>query len=160
MQTQLGEKDINLPQYYNNRELSWLDFNYRVLQEAYDKNNPLLEMLNFVSIFSSNLDEFFMVRVAGLKDQVKMGYDKPENKAQMTPQEQLDAIKIKNTEYVHMQYQRYNELIEELRNYDIEMVKPDCLSETLLEKLEKEFKMRILPTLTPLGIDAYHPCET
>ncbi|MGX0829644.1 polyphosphate kinase [Staphylococcus capitis] len=157
MQTQLGEKDINLPQYYNNRELNWLDFNYRVLQEAYDKNNPLLEMLNFVSIFSSNLDEFFMVRVAGLKDQVKMGYDKPENKAQMTPQEQLDAIKIKNTEYVHMQYQRYNELIEELRNYDIEMVKPDCLSETLLEKLEKEFKMRILPTLTPLGIDAYHP---
>lgn len=157
MQTQLGEKDINLPQYYNNRELSWLDFNYRVLQEAYDKNNPLLEMLNFVSIFSSNLDEFFMVRVAGLKDQVKMGYDKPENKAQMTPQEQLDAIKIKNTEYVHMQYQRYNELIEELRNYDIEMVKPDCLSETLLEKLEKEFKIRILPTLTPLGIDAYHP---
>ena len=157
MQTQLGEKDINLPQYYNNRELSWLDFNYRVLQEAYDKNNPLLEMLNFVSIFSSNLDEFFMVRVAGLKDQVKMGYDKPENKAQMTPQEQLDAIKIKNTEYVHMQYQRYNELIEELRNYGIEMVKPDCLSETLLEKLEKEFKMRILPTLTPLGIDAYHP---
>lgn len=114
-------------------------------------------MLNFVSIFSSNLDEFFMVRVAGLKDQVKMGYDKPENKAQMTPQEQLDAIKIKNTEYVHMQYQRYNELIEELRNYDIEMVKPDCLSETLLEKLEKEFKIRILPTLTPLGIDAYHP---
>ena len=157
MQTQLGEKDINLPQYNNNRELSWLDFNYRVLQEAYDKNNPLLEMLNFVSIFSSNLDEFFMVRVAGLKDQVKMGYDKPENKAQMTPQEQLDAIKIKNTEYVHMQYQRYNELIEELRNYDIEMVKPDCLSETLIEKLEKEFKMRILPTLTPLGIDAYHP---
>lgn len=157
MQTQLGEKDINLPQYYNNRELSWLDFNYRVLQEAYDKNNPLLEMLNFISIFSSNLDEFFMVRVAGLKDQVKLGYDKPENKAQMTPQEQLDAIKIKNTEYVHTQYQRYNELIEELRHYDIEMVKPDCLSETLIERLEKEFKSRILPTLTPLGIDAYHP---
>ena len=54
MQTQLGENDISLPQYYNNRELSWLDFNYRVLQEAYDKNNPLLEKLNFISIFSSN----------------------------------------------------------------------------------------------------------
>ncbi|MGE8024112.1 RNA degradosome polyphosphate kinase [Staphylococcus pasteuri] len=157
MQTQLGEKDINLPQYYNNRELSWLDFNYRVLQEAYDKNNPLLEKLNFVSIFSSNLDEFCMVRVAGLKDQVEMGYDKPENKAQMTPQEQLNAIKVKNTDYVAIQYKRYNELIEELRQYDIEMAKPEDLSEMLSEKLEKEFKTRILPTLTPLGIDAYHP---
>ena len=157
MQTRLGEKDINLPQYYNNRELSWLDFNYRVLQESYDKNNPLLEKLNFISIFSSNLDEFFMVRVAGLKDQVKMGYDKPENKAQMTPQEQLDAIKIKNTDYVNTQYQRYNELIKEVANYDIEMVKPEDLSDALIEKLEQEFKLSVLPTLTPLGIDAYHP---
>ena len=157
MQTQLGEKDINLPQYYNNRELSWLDFNYRVLQEAYDKSNPLLEKLNFISIFSSNLDEFFMVRVAGLKDQVKMGYDKPENKAQMTPKEQLDAIKIKNTDYVQTQYERYNELIHELKNYHIDMVKPEALSESLIKKLEKEFKLSILPTLTPLGIDAYHP---
>ena len=157
MQNQLGENNINLPQYYNNRELSWLDFNYRVLQESYDKNNPLLEKLNFISIFSSNLDEFFMVRVAGLKDQVKMGYDKPENKAQMTPQEQLDAIKIKNTDYVNTQYQRYNELIKELANYDIEMVKPEDLSDALIEKLEQEFKLSVLPTLTPLGIDAYHP---
>ena len=157
MQTRLGEKDINLPQYYNNRELSWLDFNYRVLQESYDKNNPLLEKLNFISIFSSNLDEFFMVRVAGLKDQGKMGYDKPENKAQMTPQEQLDDIKIKNTDYVNTQYQRYNELIKELANYDIEMVKPEDLSDALIEKLEQEFKLSVLPTLTPLGIDAYHP---
>ena len=97
-----------------------------------------------------------MVRVAGLKDQVKMGYDKPENKAQMTPQEQLDAIKIKNTDYVNTQYQRYNELIKELANYDIEMVKPEDLSDALIEKLEQEFAKCLADTHL-LGIDAYHP---
>ncbi|WP_285491056.1 RNA degradosome polyphosphate kinase [Staphylococcus haemolyticus] len=157
MQTQLGENDISLPQYYNNRELSWLNFNYRVLQEAYDKNNPLLEKLKFISIFSSNLDEFFMVRVAGLKDQVKMGYDKPENKAQMTPQEQVDAIQEKAKKYVDTQYERYNELMTELQDYEIVMCEPHELSEHLLNKLERDFKLTILPTLTPLGIDAYHP---
>ncbi|RIP37276.1 RNA degradosome polyphosphate kinase [Staphylococcus gallinarum] len=157
MQRNFGKKDLNLPQYYNNRELSWLDFNYRVLQEAHDKNNPLLEQLNFISIFSSNLDEFFMVRVAGLQDQVKLGYDKPENKAQLTPRQQLKEIKLKNKRYVDLQYQRYNELVNDLRQYQVEIVTPDELSETLLEQLATEFKSNILPTLTPLGIDAYHP---
>ena len=157
MHRNLGEKYLNSPQHYNNRELSWLDFNYRVLQEAQDKNNPLLEQLNFVSIFSSNLDEFFMVRVAGLQDQVKMGYDKPENKAQLTPKEQLDQIKIKNKMNVDLQYEVYNELINDLRQYQVEIVKPHQLPETRLAQLETEFKVGILPTLTPLGIDAYHP---
>ncbi|MCD8785165.1 RNA degradosome polyphosphate kinase [Staphylococcus gallinarum] len=157
MQRNLGEKDLNLPQYYNNRELSWLDFNYRVLQEAQDKNNPLLEQLNFISIFSSNLDEFFMVRVAGLQDQVKLGYDKPENKAQLTPRQQLNEIKLKNKRYVDLQYQRYNELVNELRQYQVEIVTPEALDDTLLEQLATEFNSNILPTLTPLGIDAYHP---
>lgn len=157
MHRNLGEKYLNSPQYYNNRELSWLDFNYRVLQEAQDKNNPLLEQLNFVSIFSSNLDEFFMVRVAGLQDQVKMGYDKPENKAQLTPKQQLDQIKIKNKMNVDLQYEVYNELINDLRQYQVEIVKPHQLPETRLAQLETEFKVGILPTLTPLGIDAYHP---
>ncbi|MBU7217358.1 RNA degradosome polyphosphate kinase [Staphylococcus gallinarum] len=157
MQRNLGEKDLNLPQYYNNRELSWLDFNYRVLQEAQDKNNPLLEQLNFISIFSSNLDEFFMVRVAGLQDQVKLGYDKPENKAQLTPRQQLNEIKLKNKRYVDLQYQRYNELVNELRQYQVEIVTPEALDDALLEQLATEFNSNILPTLTPLGIDAYHP---
>lgn len=157
MHRNLVEKYLNSPQHYNNRELSWLDFNYRVLQEAQDKNNPLLEQLNFVSIFSSNLDEFFMVRVAGLQDQVKLGYDKPENKAQLTPKEQLDQIKIKNKKNVDLQYEVYNELINDLRQYQVEIVKPHKLPKTLLARLETEFKVGILPTLTPLGIDAYHP---
>lgn len=157
MHRNLGDKDLNLPQYYNNRELSWLDFNYRVLQEAQDKNKPLLEQLNFISIFSSNLDEFFMVRVAGLQDQVKMGYDKPENKAQLTPKQQLVQIKLKNKEIVDLQYKRYNELIDDLKQYQVEIIKPEQLPDDLLPQLESEFKYGILPTLTPLGIDAYHP---
>lgn len=157
VQKKLGEKDLNLPNYYNNRELSWLDFNYRVLQEAEDKNNPLLEQLKFISIFSSNLDEFFMVRVAGLQDQVKMGYDKPENKAQLTPKEQLEQIKIKNTKYVDLQYKRYKALTENLKQHRVEITRPELLPESLLSQLEHEFKTGILPTLTPLGIDAYHP---
>ncbi|MCE5155089.1 RNA degradosome polyphosphate kinase [Staphylococcus hyicus] len=149
--------DINHPSYYNNREVSWLDFNYRVLQEACDPSNPLLEQLNFIAIGSSNLDEFFMVRVAGLKDQVKMGFDKPENKTQMTPLEQLAEIEKKNRKNVAFQYQRYNELIEELKAYDVYLSQPEDLSETLIERLETIFLNEILPTLTPLGIDAYRP---
>ena len=72
--------------------MSWLSFNQRVMEEAHDTDNPLLERFKFLAITSSNLDEFFMVRVARLKDQVKLGYNKPENKSRMTPQEQLDAV--------------------------------------------------------------------
>mgnify|MGYP000423519396 CR=1 FL=1 len=83
--------DFENSQYYTNRELSWIQFNYRVLEEARDKSNPLFERLKFLSITSSNLDEFFMVRVASLKDMVNAGYKKPDI-AGMTPKEQLSAI--------------------------------------------------------------------
>src|SRR4051812_49298874 len=85
-------EEISKPQYYNNRELSWLAFNERVLEEAEDTTNPLLERLKFLAIFSSNLDEFFMVRVAGLQDQLRAGFHKPENKSGLTPKEQLTKI--------------------------------------------------------------------
>ncbi|MBI5975909.1 RNA degradosome polyphosphate kinase [Staphylococcus canis] len=157
MTNAIDKYDLNNPDYYNNREVSWLDFNYRVLQEAYDDHNPLLEQLKFLAIGSSNLDEFFMVRVAGLKDQVKMGFDKPENKAQMTPTEQLEAIETKNRQNVEYQYKRFNELVETLKSFDVYLSHPNELSEALIERLEHEFLNEILPTLTPLGIDAYRP---
>ncbi|EGQ4267913.1 RNA degradosome polyphosphate kinase [Staphylococcus pseudintermedius] len=152
-----GSLDLNHPDYYNNREVSWLDFNYRVLQEACDDQNPLLEQLKFIAIGSANLDEFFMVRVAGLKDQVKMGFNKPENKAQLTPQQQLKAIEQKNRQNVAFQYQRFNTLVETLKTYDVCLCKPDVLNEDMRKQLEQIFLNDILPTLTPLGIDAYRP---
>lgn len=157
MTNEIDKYDLNDPSYYNNREVSWLDFNYRVLQEACDSNNPLLEQLNFLAIGSSNLDEFFMVRVAGLKDQVKMGFDKPENKAQLTPIQQLEAIEKKNRQNVEFQYNRFNALIDALKTYDVYLCHPEELDDNIIEQLEKEFLSDILPTLTPLGIDAYRP---
>ncbi|WP_375803913.1 RNA degradosome polyphosphate kinase [Staphylococcus pseudintermedius] len=157
MTIEKGSLDLNHPDYYNNREVSWLDFNYRVLQEACDDQNPLLEQLKFIAIGSANLDEFFMVRVAGLKDQVKMGFNKPENKAQLTPQQQLKAIEQKNRQNVAFQYQRFNTLVETLKTYDVYLCKPDVLIEDMRKQLEQIFLNDILPTLTPLGIDAYRP---
>jgi polyphosphate kinase len=90
----MSEVNLNHPEYYFNRELSWLAFNERVLEEAMDTENPLLERLKFLSIFSTNLDEFMMIRYAGLKDQADAGVDKrtPDG---MTPKEQLKAISEK-----------------------------------------------------------------
>ena len=93
--------------YYFNRELSWLDFNKRVIEEAKDPQNPLLEQLNFLSIASSNLDEFYMVRVAGLQEQVKLGYHMTDRKTDMSPLEQLSAISDKNNENIALQYEYY-----------------------------------------------------
>lgn len=98
--------------HFNNRELSWLAFNERVLQEAEDVSNPLFERLKFLAIFSSNLDEFFMVRVAGLQDQVRVGFSNPESKSGLTAQQQLDAIAEKTQSLVMRQMKVYRELIE------------------------------------------------
>ena len=98
----MREDRFENPKNYVNRELSWLEFNYRVLSEARDKTIPLFERLKFLSITASNLDEFFMVRVASLKDMVHAKYTKPDI-AGMTPQEQLDAIVVKTHDLVEMQ---------------------------------------------------------
>lgn len=150
--------DLSSPIYYNNRELSWLAFNERVLQEAIDKRNPLLERLKFLAIFSSNLDEFFMVRVAGLKDQVRAGFNLPENKAGMTPKQQLNAISKKNHTLIDLQYETYNQvLVPLLQKEKIEFVDTSQLTEEQLTFLEHKFDYQIFPVLTPMAIDAYRP---
>jgi len=150
--------DLNNPNNYNNRELSWLAFNERVLEEALDERNPLLERLKFLSIFSSNLDEFFMVRVAGLKDQVKAGFNRPENKAGMTPKQQLQKIGAKAHRLVEMQNSLFQDIIiPELKEEKVELLGMEQLSNAQLLRLETYFEEEIFPVLTPMAIDAYRP---
>ncbi|MFB4164281.1 RNA degradosome polyphosphate kinase [Alteribacillus sp. JSM 102045] len=150
--------DLNNPAFYNNRELSWLAFNKRVLEEALDERNPLLERCKFLAIFSSNLDEFFMVRVAGLKDQVKAGVKSPENKAGLTPKQQLSEIAKINHVLVDSQYKMFTEtLLPNLRKENIEFASLDQLNNEQLTYLETYFDDIVLPVLTPLAIDAYRP---
>lgn len=148
------QKVVKTP-YYNNRELSWLLFNKRVLEEAADSDNPLLERLRFISIFSSNLDEFFMVRVAGLKDQVKAGFNRPDNKSRLTPAQQLSAIAELNHDLVKQQYILYEDLTKQLHKEQLRIVQMNELSSEKTQVLESFFDQQIYPILTPMAIDAY-----
>lgn len=152
------EKDYLKPEYYENRELSWLKFNHRVLNEARDKNIPLLERLKFVSITSSNLDEFFMVRVASLKDMVHAGYKKKDI-AGMTAKEQLEAINKDTRSLVEMQYSTYNRsLVPLLHNHGIEIISAyEELSEAQGEYVDRYFEETVYPVLTPMAVDASRP---
>ncbi|MEH2942476.1 RNA degradosome polyphosphate kinase [Lachnospiraceae bacterium KK002] len=152
------EKDYLKPEYYENRELSWLKFNYRVLNEARDKNIPLLERLKFVSITSSNLDEFFMVRVASLKDMVHAGYKKTDI-AGMTAKEQLEAINKDTRSLVEMQYSTYNRsLVPLLHNHGIEIISAyEELDEVQGEYVDRYFEETVYPVLTPMAVDASRP---
>ncbi|WP_152655377.1 RNA degradosome polyphosphate kinase [Oceanobacillus sp. CFH 90083] len=148
-------KNANSSASYNNRELSWLSFNKRVLEEAADVSNPLLERLRFLSIFSSNLDEFFMVRVAGLKDQVKAGFNRPDDKSNLTPKQQLSAIATFNHDLVEQQYSLFKQVQNELKAQDIHLFQMANLSAEALYELEQYFDEQIYPILTPMAIDAY-----
>ncbi|TFE00321.1 RNA degradosome polyphosphate kinase [Jeotgalibacillus salarius] len=152
-----SHKKFSNPEYFNNRELSWLGFNQRVLEESFDFANPLLERLRFLSIFSSNLDEFFMVRVAGLKDQVKAHFTKPENKAGMTPKQQLSAISEHTHRLVKQQYQTLSSLEKELKEEDITFKQMEDLSSRQFTFIDQFFKEQVFPVLTPLAVDAYRP---
>ncbi len=149
---------FNDPAYYNNREISWLAFNERVLHEALDKRNPLLEKIKFLAIFSSNLDEFFMVRVAGLKDQVKVGFMKPENKAGMTAKQQLVKISEIAHDLVDLQDRTFQEqILPALKEESINLLKIEQLTKEQKSYLENYFDEQIFPVLTPMAIDAYRP---
>ncbi|MBI1827718.1 MAG: polyphosphate kinase 1 [Planctomycetes bacterium] len=147
------------PEFYINREMSWLEFNARVLEEAVDATSPWLERLKFMSIFSSNLDEFFEVRVAGLKDQVSAGIEPQDYGADgLGPAEQLAAIDKRAHELVGEQYHCLNDQIfPGLAGSGIRRVRYDELTDPERQHVEQLFAKNIYPVLTPLAIDPGHP---
>ena len=142
---------------YFNRELSWLDFNYRCIEDAYDENNPILEQLNFLAIASSNLDEYYMVRVSGVYDQLHAGVEIAETKTNMTPDQLLTEISEKNHRNVDAQYQRFDELKEKLIPLGYQFKKMTDLTDEELVEAKLYFTNMIQPILSPLGVDAYRP---
>ncbi|WP_047150595.1 RNA degradosome polyphosphate kinase [Aneurinibacillus tyrosinisolvens] len=153
-----NKADFNQTDYYINRELSWLAFNRRVLEEAEDHTTPVLERLKFLAITSSNLDEFFMVRVGTMKEQEKHGVVTPENKAGMTPKQQLEAISHKAHEMVKLQYSVLNHSIMPLlASHGIGFVKPHQLTDEQEQFMRTYFYDQIYPVLTPMAVDASRP---
>ena len=146
------------PEYYRNRELSWLSFNERVLSEARDKSIPLFERLKFLSITSSNLDEFHMIRVASLKDMVHAEYTKPDI-AGMTPKEQLKAISEKTHEMVQVQYSTYNRsLLPALAHIGLNIISThEALTPEQAAYVDEYFEENIYPVLTPMAMDSSRP---
>lgn len=150
---------INLrdPQYYLNRELSWLEFDSRVLHEACDPRTPLLERLRFLAIFSSNLDEFFMVRVAALKQQVEAKVSQLTFDGR-TPQQQLDDISFVLRPLVAQQHQHFEQVLRPLlANHGIHILNYIQLNEKQQKYLDNYFNDQLFPVLTPLAVDPSHP---
>ncbi|ELS04032.1 polyphosphate kinase 1 [Xenococcus sp. PCC 7305] len=157
--TKATDKNIDLDdsQYYFNRELSWLEFNRRVLHEALDERTPLLERLKFMAIFSSNLDEFFMVRVAGLMQQVKAGVTKLSIDGQ-TPSEQLAAIGDRLRPMIQEQHQHCEQVLrKKLIDQGIHILDYVDLNQEQRTYLNQFFEEHIFPVLTPLAVDPSHP---
>ena len=145
-------------EHFLNRELSWIEFNRRVLGEAKDKSNPLFERLKFLSITSSNYDEFFMVRVASLKDMVNADYDKKDI-AGMRPQKQLDAISENTHVFVSDQYRIYNRsLLPQLKANGLTILNSfKELTQKQKEFCDEYFAEEVYPVLTPMAVDSSRP---
>jgi polyphosphate kinase len=147
------------PECFINRELSWLEFNARVLEEAENPENPLMERLKFLAIFSSNLDEFFMVRVSGLREQA-FGESAPQDRAAdgMTAIEQLRAVARRTQDLVARQYRCLKESIgPAMAAEGFELLRYDVLEGDQREHVDSFFRDRVLPILTPMAVDPAHP---
>ena len=143
--------------YMQNRELSWLTFNERVLEEARDPSNPLAERLKFVSIFTSNLDEFFMIRVGSLYDMAVMGDDQVDSRTGLLPSQQLEAIYRRAVLLMEQRDQVYAQLQTQLQAYGVCEVSPGQLAGKDKDFLKTYFKTQLLPILSPQIIDGHHP---
>ncbi len=151
--TTVGERS---PERFINRELSWLAFNERVLAEADNPRHPLLERLRFLSISANNLDEFYMVRVAGLKGQVLAGISTPSQDG-LTPAQQLGAINTRASRLMRDQQVTWRALRHDLSEVGVSVVTPDDLTVEERQFLGERFKSEVFPVLTPLAIDPAHP---
>ena len=142
---------------YMNRELSWLKFNERVLEEAENPENPLCERLTFVSIYQSNLDEFYMVRVGSLVDQMLLAKDIRENKTNMTPKEQLDAILARTKKLNRKRDVVYEEIMESLEEYGVHMLNFHKIEKEDRNYLERYFEAEVAPVISPSIVGKRQP---
>ena len=142
---------------YHNRELSWLDFNFRVLEEAFEKENPIMERLNFLSITASNLDEFFMVRVAGVMEQIYSKYTKPDDSG-LTPQELMAQLSEKIHSFAEKQYScLHRSILPALKKHQILFLRPEELEPRQRRHVDDYFDKVLFPVLPPLAVDTSRP---
>ncbi len=142
---------------YHNRELSWLDFNIRVLEEALEKDNPIMERLNFLSITASNLDEFFMVRVAGVMEQIRSKYNEPDVSG-LTPRDLLAKLTDKIHAFTERQYScLHRSIVPALKRINVSFLPVRELNEKQLKHIEEYFDKILFPVLTPLAVDRSRP---
>ena len=142
---------------YMNRELSWLKFNERVLEEAENPENPLCERLTFASIYQSNLDEFYMVRVGSLVDQMLLSRDIRENKTNMTPKEQLDAILARTRKLNRKRDVVYEEIMDSLREYGVNLLNFHKIEKEDRNYLERYFEAEVAPVISPSIVGKRQP---